>query len=211
MGHRRLSVVSVLLIGALAACSGGGAGVTGGSPTSGSPAEGAAPSAAGGAYGGGGGGPAGAAVPAGGDQCGMLTQADWAAAGVTDATTFTENNSPPDGYYCVYRGKSSATGGIEMDVFISPTAADSGSALDEMFGEYPASSIQDVSIPGADKAQLHLPTSDGGGDPALIGVEAGKLAFGIGMGSSLADAAANGERLRQLAALVVARGAALTK
>ena len=87
-----------------------------------------------------------------------------------------------------------------------PTAADSGSALDEMFGEYPAASIQDVSIPGADKAQLHLPTSDGSGDPVLIGVEAGKLAFGIGMGSSFADAAANGERLKQLAALVVARG-----
>ena len=31
------------------------------------------------------------------------------------------------------------------------------------------------------------------------------------MGSSFADAAANGERLKQLAALVLARGDALTK
>ena len=49
-----------------------------------------------------------------------------------------------------------------MDVFISPTAADAADAFPEMFGEYVASSVHDVDIPGADKAQLHLPTAEGG-------------------------------------------------
>ena len=194
MGSRRPSVVLILVIGVVAACSGvGGAAGTGQ------------------AGGGDGGGSTGTSVPAGGDLCGLLTPADWAAVGVSDASGPTENNDPPDAYFCVYKGKSSATGGYELDVFISPNASDAASTFPEMFGEYPSTSIEDVSVPGADRARIHLPTAEGGEDPALIGVQSGRLTFGIGMGSSVADAAQNEVRLKQLAALVLARGAALGK
>jgi hypothetical protein len=213
MGDRRLPVLFLLVAGGLAACSGtssggGGGGGSGGGGSTQAPAA-ASNGYGGGGGGGGGGGPTGTSVAAGGDLCGLLGQGDWAAVGVTDATKASENNNPPDGYYCVYRGKSSATGGLELDVFLSPTVDDAKGTFTDVFTELIQSSNKPVTIPGADEAALSLPSSAGSTDPAVIGARKGKLTFDLGMGSSFATAEQNGEQLKQLAALILARAAAL--
>lgn len=154
-----------------------------------------------------GGGPTGAAVAAGGDLCKLLGAGDFAAAGVSGAGGPSENNSPPS-YFCVYKGKSSATGGIEFDAFTFDTVSDAHGSFVDLFGEFDPSDDTAVSIAGADEASLSLPPS-GSSDPALIGVRKGKLAFGIGVGTAPADAAKTGEALKKLAALVVARSSAI--
>ncbi len=182
LGRRTLGflVVTVLLV---AACSsGGGGGVTGGGPT-------------------------GAPVAAGGDLCKLLGPGDFAGAGVSGAGGPTENNSPPD-YFCVYRGKSSATGGIEFDAFVFDTVADAHGSQQDVFGEFDPSDDQAVRIAGADEASLSLPPS-GSSDPAVIGVRKGKLTFAIGVGIPPAEAAKTGEALKTLAALVVARASTI--
>jgi hypothetical protein len=210
MGHRRLPILFLLVAGALAACSGSSGGGGGGGGGASSPAA-AAASSNGYGYGGGGGGggPTGTAVAAGGDLCGLLGQGDWAAVGVNDATKASENNNPPDGYYCVYRGKSSATGGLELDVFLSPTVDDAKGTFTDVFTELIQSSNKPVTIPGADEAALSLPSAAGSTDPAVIGARKGKLTFDLGMGSSFDTAQQNGEQLKQLAALILARAAGL--
>lgn len=194
-----VTAAAILLI----ACSGTGgpAASTGGG--SGRSASGAAPTE--GAKPGAGGGQLGGPVPAGGDLCGLLGPGDFAAAGVSGAGGPSENNNPPSAYFCVYRGNSSATGGIELDVFLSDTAADAHDAFPEMFAEYLTTNDPSVTVAGADEAALHLPTFEGSTDPALISVRMGKLTFGIGVGTAFADAAAAGEQLQKLAKLVIER------
>ena len=155
-----------------------------------------------------GGGPTGAPVAAGGDLCKLLGPGDFADAGVSGAGGPSENNDPPDAYYCVYKGKSSATGGIEFDAFIFDTVADAHESYLDLFGEFDPSDDTAVSVAGADEASLSLPAS-GSSDPALIGVRDGMLVFVIGVGIPPADAAKTGDALKKLAALVVARGSAL--
>jgi hypothetical protein len=160
---------------------------------------------------GGGGGGTGGPVAAGGDLCKLLGPGDFAAVGVTDASGPTENPTDPLNNYCVYRGKSSATGGIEFDVSVSKTAADAQGVFPSMFGEgeFLASDISNVELSGADEARLGLPSAETSTDPAVIGVRKGKLTFGIGMGVPFADVRHAGDQLKQLAALVLQRAAAL--
>ncbi len=158
---------------------------------------------------GGGGGALGVPVTAGGDLCKLLGPGDFAAAGVPDASGPTENPSDPLDNFCVYRGQSSATGGIEMDVSVSDTAADAHGVFPEMFGEYPAANVKSVTVAGADEALLNLPTFEGSTDPALIGVRKGKLTIGIGFGTTYANAQQAAQQLQALAALALQRGAAL--
>ena len=206
MGHHRLQVGLLLVAGALAACSGGGGGATGGGGGGGS----AAPAAStGGGGGGGGGGPTGTTVASGGDLCNLLGPGDWAAVGVNDASAASENNNPPDGYFCVYRGKSSATGGLELDAFLSATAEDAKSMMPDAFSEFALSSNSPVTIAGADEAALSLPSSAGSTDPAVIAARKGKLTIMLGMGSSFDAAKQDGDRLKQLAALILARAGGL--
>jgi hypothetical protein len=206
MGNRRrwVSVLSVgLLGGLLTACSGGGGAASSG-PAGGASAVVATPAA-----GGGDGGPTGSTVEAGDDLCRLLDVGDWAMVGVTDAQPVSENNLPPEAYYCVYRGKSSATGGLELDAFISPTAEDAAAAMPEAFGEFMLSSNAPVTVAGADEAALSLPSSAASTDPAVIAVRKGRFSFLLGMGSSFGSAQQDGQRLQQLAALVMTRAAAL--
>ena len=157
--------------------------------------------------GGSGGGPTGAPVAAGGDLCKLLGPGDFAAADVSGAGGPSENNDPPS-YFCVYRGRSSATGGIEFDAFTFDTTSDAHQAFVDLFGEFDPSDDAAVSIAGADEASLSLPPSDSS-DPALIGARKGKLAFGIGVGTSPGEAAKTGDALKKLAALVIARAPAI--
>jgi hypothetical protein len=148
-------------------------------------------------------------VASGGDLCSLLGPGDWAAVGVNDASAASENNSPPDGYYCVYRGKSSATGGLELDAFLSATADDAKASMPEAFGEFVLSANGPVTITGADEAALSLPSSAASTDPAVIAARKGKLTIMLGMGSSFDGAKQDGERLKQLAALILARASGL--
>ncbi len=134
---RRMAVTVAVLAMVVAACSGGG-----GTGADGGKVEG--------------GGPTGGPVAAGGDLCKLLGPGDFAAAGVSGAGGPSENNSPPS-YFCVYKGKSSATGGIEFDGFVSDTAADAHETFVDLFGEFDSSDDTAVSIAGADEASLSLP------------------------------------------------------
>jgi hypothetical protein len=192
-----LIMAAVLLVG----CSGSGSpGNVGSGVTATAPVTGG---------GGGGGGATGGPVAAGGDLCKLLGPGDFAAVGVADASGPTENPTDPLDNYCVYRGKSSGTGGIEFDVSVSETVADAQGVFAGLFGEFLASDVTDVGVSGADEARLGLPNATASTDPALIGVRKGKLTFGIGMGIPYADAQHAGDQLKQLAALVLKRGSAL--
>jgi hypothetical protein len=200
-GPAGIFTAAVLLVG----CSGSGAASSNGAAASsgnGAPASVAA---------GGGGGGTGGPVAAGGDLCKLLGPGDFAAVGVADASGPTENPTDPLNNYCVYRGKSSATGGIEFDVSVSDTAADAQGVFPSMFGEgeFVASDVSNVELAGADEARLGLPNAETSTDPAIIAVRKGKLTFNIGMGVPYADVQHAGDQLKQLAALVLERGAAL--
>jgi hypothetical protein len=161
---------------------------------------------------GGGDGATGAPVAVGGDLCNLLGRGDFTAVGVTDATGPTENPTDPLNNYCVYRGKSSATGGIEFDVSISDTVADAEGVFDDYFAEVQTSSdFTNINLPGADQGLMSLPNAATSADPALIAIQAGKLTYAIGMGIPFADAQNQtaSDKLLQLAALVLQRGGAL--
>ena len=156
-----------------------------------------------------GGGAVGAAVAAGDDLCKLLGPGDFANAGVPGAAGPSENNQPPSAYYCVFRGKSSATGGIEFDLGLEATAADAQAGFPEWFAEFDPSNDTPVSITGADQAALSLPPGEGSTEPVLIGVRKGRLTFVIGVGTPFANAQQVGGQLKTLAALVMQRATAL--
>lgn len=202
----RTPAVRAAVIGLMAAvlvgCSGsGGAGAGGSAQSAGGPASTTAA--------GGGGGGVGGVVARGDDLCKLLGPGDLTAAGVSGAGGPTENNQPPDAYYCVYRGASSATGGIELDVFLSDTEADAHDVFPDMFGEYLAANVKTVSVSGADEARIVLPSAEGSTDPALIGVRKGKLTFGLGVGTPFKDADQAAAQIQQLAGLILQRAGSL--
>jgi hypothetical protein len=198
---RRATMGAFLMAVLVAACSGTGTPAPGTSrepvATSGGPAAASATSPAGGSV-----ATAAASAPdavgslrvtAGPDLCTLLSPADFTAAGVAGAGPPSKNSSDPTGFYCVYAGKSSATGGIEFDIFVwdmPPTDDDM-----TVPGVYPEVTAD---VPGADRARYQA-------DPPLIGVRSGNLVFNIGFPTSpTAQASAIA-----LAKLVLSRAAAL--
>jgi hypothetical protein len=134
------------------------------------------------------------------DLCALLTPADFTAAGVTGAKAPTRNGTGNDAY-CVYAGKSSGTGGIEMDVFIAPDLKEASATYNEVQGA-PGKAI---AIPGADKAEIADRR-----EPAAftaITVRKGKLVFGIGVPTN----AKSQDAVTALAKLVLQRGASYAK
>lgn len=118
-----------------------------------------------------------AAAHAAPDLCALLTPADFQAAGVTGAKMPTRNGEGNEAY-CVYAGKSAATGGIELDVFIAPDLNEAKATYNEMRGG-PGKAAQ---VPGADQAEVALVK----GTPSFtaISVRRGKLSFGLGIPAS---------------------------
>jgi hypothetical protein len=99
----------------------------------------------------------------------------------------------------VYAGKSSGTGGIELDAsLIDPAQGD------QVTNTVPPFGAEDVTsqVPGAEKALVYVPAPPTI-EPAQIGVQAGTLL--IGLGFPLMDGAK--AALVKLAALIVARAA----
>jgi hypothetical protein len=112
------------------------------------------------------------------DFCALLSPADFQAAGVPGARAPTKN---PDeqGAYCVYAGKSSATGGIEFDIFVSRNVPDAQEVYRTVRGEMGAPATATKALPGTDQAEI----AKGAGPPAytVVAVRKGKLVFDIGV------------------------------
>jgi hypothetical protein len=117
-------------------------------------------------------------MPTGQDLCYLLTAADFTAAGVPGAGTLSTNEYDTD-YFCVWAGKSVATGGIEMDAFIDDDPVDRDETFDSVStGE----SAEDVTaqVAGAQRANIGTTSSDGP-EFAEIAVQSGNFIFGIGI------------------------------
>ena len=137
------------------------------------------------------------------DYCALLSPADFLAAGVPGARAPTRN---PDerGAYCAYAGKSSATGGIEFDVFVTDGGADAKAVYAEI--RYSRTKPEPMkALPGADHAEV---TKEAGPPPyTAIAVRKGKLVFGIGVPTSPKSQ----EAVLSLAGLVLQRADKLAR
>ncbi len=120
-------------------------------------------------------------------MCGGLNVADFQGLGLSQAAPPTANVSDKGASaYCVYAGKSSATGGIELDVFY-PAGANSTEAkatLETAIGESGGSSSQAISVPGADEARWAPNAVSGGPAFATIVVRRSTLVFVLGIPSA---------------------------
>ncbi len=107
-----------------------------------------------------------------------LTVDDFTAAGVNGAATVSENNTNNE-FYCVYAGRSSGTGGIEMDAFVYDDASDQDEGYDSLL---PVDDVHDVTarIANAQAAEVGTVVS-GGPRFAQIAVRSGNLSYGIGI------------------------------
>ena len=132
-----------------------------------------------------------------------LTPADFQGVGITNASKPSANVQ--DGgasVYCVYAGKSSATGGIELDVFnpSGSSVADAKETLKTAMAEG-VSGLKPINIAGADEAQWSAATKSGGPAFATIAIRRGTLVFVVGV-----PASANAQtQLTKLAGLVLER------
>ncbi len=204
---RAAIVAAVLFALAVAGCGGGGSPapvsqVGGSAAPSASTAPTTAPAASGG------GNAVGGPVAVGGDLCDLLAPGDFAAAGVTGTGAPAENNNPPTDYYCVYAGRSSMTGGIELDAFVLAAADDPDGVFDTVLN---ASGIIDRTERGpdvgADRAVIAASVKGDAGPVAIIAVRKGGLVFDIGFpGGPDAE-----RQLIGLAKLVLERATALTR
>lgn len=151
----------------------------------------------------------GSTIPrnAGAAMCAGLAPDDFASVGVKGAAKPSANVSDPSGAYCVYAGKSSATGGIEFDVFYpaGSTPADLKNTIDTMIGESGGSSgpgaYKKIPLNGADEAYLGTALVSGGPPFASIIVRRADLAFDIGIPASPQAR----DQLLKLAAIVLKR------
>ena len=133
----------------------------------------------------------------------VLTVADFKAAGIANADKPSANvQDGGQSAYCVYAGKSSATGGLELDVF-HPAGANVGDAKateDTAVGEVSAA-LKPIKLAGCDTARWAPNAKSGGPEFAMIVVRRGTLVFVLGIPAH-ADAES---RLTKLAALVLGR------
>jgi hypothetical protein len=133
----------------------------------------------------------------------VLTVADFKAVGVTNAAKPTANvQDGGQSAYCVYAGKSSATGGLELDVFhpAGANVAEAKATEDTAVGEVTAS-LKPIKLANVDGARWTPNAKSGGPDFAMIVVRRGTLVFVLGVPAH-ADAES---RLTKLASLVLER------
>ncbi len=177
--------VAIAVAGVLAACGGPGATTQPGGSTT---------------QPGGGGLATGAPVMDITKLCDLLGTGDFEAVGISGTGAPTVSSDGPGSAYCAYTGASGANGGVEFDVFVDDDAA---GTYQTILGEI--GSVAPSDIPGVDEAA----GTDGIGgqpdQPAAIVVRKGKLVFTI----AAPGGPNNSVMLEQLAALVLARGAAL--
>jgi hypothetical protein len=143
------------------------------------------------------------APKSGAAMCGALTPADFQSAGIANAVKPSANVSDAGASaYCVYAGKSAATGGIELDVFnpAGTTVADAKGTFKTAIDES-SSAMKPIAIAGADEAQWSPAAKSGGPPFATITVRRGMLVFSLSVSAS-----ANAQsQLTKLAALALQR------
>jgi hypothetical protein len=148
---------------------------------------------------------AGPVAKASGAKMCVLTQADFRAFGTTvDAKPKVNIDQGGANVYCVYRGKSGATGGVELDVYYP--AGETGSDVEQTFktvlASSPGANYQPEGVPGIDESMYSLTIPQSGYPPfAANAVRRGDLVFAISLPSS---PTAKAELLR-LSQLVLAR------
>ncbi len=144
-----------------------------------------------------------AIAPKSGAAMCALTAADFQTAGVANAGKPTANvQDAGAGAYCVYAGKSSATGGIELDVFYPAGAnpTEVKATYETAIGEG-STALKPIKIDGADEARW-APSAVSGGPPfASIAVRRGSLVFVLGIPANKNAQA----QLTKLAGLVLKR------
>ena len=133
--------------------------------------------------------------------CDLIGPGDFATVGIEGAGTVTANTDGPGSAYCVFKGTSAATGGIEFDVFVDEDAEGTyDTIVDETTG-----TLTPLPIPGVDEASGTDGTAGQADAYATIIVRKGPLVFTIaapgGPGTAL--------KLSTLAGLVIARAAGL--
>jgi hypothetical protein len=144
-----------------------------------------------------------AIAPKSGPALCALTPADFQAAGVTGAAKPKANvQDAGAGAYCVYAGKSGATGGIELDVFYpaGANATEVQATYVTAIGEG-GDPLKPIKLDGADEARW-APAAVSGGPPfATIAVRRGQLVFLLSFPSGKNAQA----QLTKLAAIVLKR------
>jgi hypothetical protein len=154
--------------------------------------------------------PAGPGLPVGSPISGIdqittiLTPADFTAVGVSGAGPGSDNPSG-NAHYIVYAGLSAGAGGIELDIFVFDTPADATTDFGgTAFYTLDQATIQRI---GADDAGYYpdQPGNSAGTSFDEIRVLKGKVWFDLAIPSS----AQAEQQLISLAALIVARGGVL--
>jgi hypothetical protein len=114
--------------------------------------------------------------PKSGEKMCALTPEDFKAAGVANAGKPKANVSDAGASaYCVYTGKSGATGGIEFDVFYPAEPDTFKTATSES-----SIKLESIKVPGADEAVWAAGPQVGGMPPvATITVRRKNLVFGL--------------------------------
>lgn len=140
------------------------------------------------------------APPAGNGLC-VLTPADFRTLGIAvDARPSIDVDNGGASAYCVYRGKSGATGGVELDVFDPAGDSPDGVAqtMRTVLASSPGARYQPERLAGADESlfDLHVPQS-GYAPFAANAVRRRDLVFSISLPST-AHAARDLERLSAL-------------
>jgi hypothetical protein len=129
-----------------------------------------------------------AAAPKGsGSRMCVLTPADFAAAGVSGTSHPSANvDDGGNSVYCVYRGKSGATGGVELDVFYPAGAAtDVEQTFKTVLASDPGAHYDPESVPGSSESMYSLKTPQSGHpDFAANAVRRGDLVFSVSLPSS---------------------------
>ena len=141
-------------------------------------------------------------APTSDQLCQLLTVDDWTAAGLTGAEApQIDDDGPGTGSaYCTYGGRSGATGGLELDVFVEQTVNDAQTTYATIAQSLPRSSAPNIS--GIDEGLINTNIDPGFG---AILVRAGKLVVTI----TLPTTAQAGDQLTSLTQTVLSRALAL--
>jgi hypothetical protein len=140
-------------------------------------------------------------APKSGSAMCALTVADFQSVGIGNASKPTANvDEGGASAYCVYAGKSGATGGIELDVFY-PAGESPADVKESYANASAASSLQPAKIAGVDEAQWSAREVQGGPPFAMIAVRRSNLVFVISIPAGKSAEA----QLVKLAQLVLER------
>jgi hypothetical protein len=131
--------------------------------------------------------------------CALLTPDDWTAAGLEDAgPPEMDDDGPGTGSaYCIYNGFSGEMGGLELDVFVSPTVGDAQLIYAQILESIPETSTPNLS--GVDEAAINANIQPDGFGAILV--RAGELVLTI----TLPSGPAATDQLISLTNLVLSR------